>query len=177
MAKSLTPKQAIFIREYRVDRNATRAAIAAGVPTASAAVTGSRWLKTPAVIAAIDLADARSLAKLDISAERVLQGLGRIAFHDTGRLYDENGELLPVHELDEETRFAVASVEDETTSGAAYVTTRTRRVKMVDRVRGLELLARYHKLLTDKVEHGGKLTLEQLVTGSWNDGESPQPHS
>jgi len=165
MAGKLTPKQGIFIAEYTVDRNATRAALAAGVPLASASVTASRWLKVPAVATAIATLDARRLQKLDISAERVLQEIAKLAYYDNARLYDENGARIPVHQLDEMTRAAVASVEDETTEGPCRVTTRTQKIKMADRLKALELLGRHQKLFTDKVELGGKLTLEQLVCG------------
>ena len=44
----LTPRQAIFIGEYLIDGNATRAARVAGYAESSADVTGARLLKNSA---------------------------------------------------------------------------------------------------------------------------------
>jgi phage terminase small subunit len=41
-----------------------------------------------------------------------------------------------------------------------------RKVKFWDKVKGLELLGKHLKLFTEKVEHSGSLTLEQLVLAS-----------
>jgi phage terminase small subunit len=49
----LTKKQRIFVKEYLVDSNATRAAKAAGYSKASATVIGSRLLTNVKVRAAI----------------------------------------------------------------------------------------------------------------------------
>lgn len=168
MSDKLTPKQGIFIAEYLVDLNATRAAIAAGVPEKSAAVTAARWRKHPKIAAAIALKQARRVERLDESADRVLLELMRLAYFDPGRLYDADGNRIPVHLLDEDTRRAVALIEDETV-GKGPKAVRTQKVKMADKGQNLERLGRYHKLFTDKMEHGLRITLEQLVTG---DGEA-----
>ena len=42
-------KRAIFVREYLIERNGTRAAIAAGFSAKSAAVTASKLLKNPKI--------------------------------------------------------------------------------------------------------------------------------
>jgi len=160
MAGKLTPKKAIFIAEYSLRGNGTQAAIAAGVPEASAAVTASRWLRDAKIAAAIEEQKARLVAKLELTQERVLQELMRIAWYDPGKLFYEDGTRIPVHLLDEDTRRAVASVEDETEDGK-----RTQYVKMCDKKGAGELLGKYLKMWTDKTEHNGHVTLEQLVCG------------
>lgn len=167
MAGKLTPKKAIFIAEYSLRGNGTYAAKAAGVPEASAAVTASRWLKDPRILAAIEEQRARLVAKLELTQERVLQELMRIAWYDPGKLYDEDGNRIPVHLLDEDTRRAVASVEDEIEGE-----THTQYVKMCDKKGAGELLGKYLKMWTDKTEHSGNVTLEQLVCGQREAGEA-----
>ena len=44
MSSKMTPKQAIFVAEYLIDGNATRAAVAAGFEARSARVTGAASL-------------------------------------------------------------------------------------------------------------------------------------
>lgn len=164
MAGELTPKQAMFIAEFLVDGNATRAALAAGVPEKSAAVTASRWLKNRKIAALIGERQAKRTAKLEITAERVLQELAKLAYHDPGNLYDEQGKLKPVYLLDDVTRAAVASVEveEKSTRGSRSI---TKKVKLADKGQNLERLGRYLKLFTDRIEHDGRVTLEQLVCG------------
>lgn len=169
MAGKLTPKQAMFVAEYLVDGNATRAATAAGFAEASAAVTGARLLKNPTVASLISERQARRSAKLEITAETVLQELAKLAFHDPGKLYDEKGRLKPVHLLDDMTRAAVSQVEvDETETiddQGARVVAKTKKLKLADKGQNLERLGRYLKLFTDRLEHDGRVTLEQLVCG------------
>lgn len=164
----MTPRQAIFYGEYIKDGNATRAAIAAGFPEGSAHVAGARLLKNAKVAAAIGAWKARQRERLEITAERVIQELTSLATFDPGNLYDKDGNRIPVHKLDDVTRAAVAAVEDETTEtkvGRVKTVTRNQKVKMADKGQNLERLGKYFKLFTDRVEHGGKLTLEQLVCG------------
>lgn len=165
MAGKLTPKKAIFIAEYSLHGNGTHAAVKAGVPAASAAVTASRWLKDLTIQAAIEEQRARLVAKLELTNERVLREVMCMAYFDPARLYDENGERIPIHLLDENTRRAIASVEDETRT-VAGVTTRSQFVKVTDKKGAAELLGKYLKMWTDNVNHTGRLTLEQLVSGA-----------
>ncbi len=76
----LTPKQKLFIREYCRDLNATRAAIAAGYSENGAAVQGNRLLRNAKISSEIAELTAKTCTKLEISAEKVLQELVRLAF-------------------------------------------------------------------------------------------------
>lgn len=177
-----TPKQAIFIAEYLVDGNGTRAAIAAGVPERSASVTSSRWLKNKRIAAVIAERQAQRAAKLEITADRVLQEIAKLAYYDPGKLYDARGRLKPVHQLDDVTRAAVAQLEVEETettvagdaengkASTAIISTKTKKLRLADKGQNLERLGRYLKLFTDRLEHDGRVTLEQLVCGG--DGQA-----
>ena len=79
---ALTPKQARFVAEYRVDLNATQAAIRAGYSEQTAYAQGSRLLKHVEVAAAIDSKQQKLAAKLEIPPERIEAELGRYAFAD-----------------------------------------------------------------------------------------------
>ena len=165
----LTPKQAIFIAEFLVDGNATRAAIASGYSEKTAEAAGSRLLRNVKVSRVLAERNARRVEKLDVTAERVLCELAKLSYFDPGRLFDEFGKLKRVTEMDEVTRAAVESVEVDPETG------RVKKLVMAKKGQNLERLGRYLKLFTDRVEHGGRLTLEQLVTGGWDDEGSAQP--
>jgi phage terminase small subunit len=176
MADKMTPKQALFIAEFLVDGNATRAAIASGFSAKSAAQAGARMLNMSHIAAAIQYRQAQRAVKLEITADRVLQELAKLAYFDPGKLYDSDGNRIPVHRLDDVTRAAVASVEDETTDGPGWVRTVKQKIRMADKSKNLELLGKYLKLFTERVEHDGHVTLEQLVSGHCS-GADQSPES
>ena len=72
-----------FAREYSIDRNATQAAIRTGYSKRSAGMQGSRLLKDDAISARIIELENQYLKAADITAERVLEEIGRIAFAKT----------------------------------------------------------------------------------------------
>ncbi len=146
----LTPKQAMFVAEYLVDSNATRAAIKAGFAEASAAVTGARLLKNKTIAAAIEDRKAQLVKKLELSAEHVLEELAKLAFYDIRDLFDEKGSLKKITELDDVARAAIAGIDVQ---GKRMIT----KIKLSDRGQNLERLGRYFKLFTDRVEHDGKI--------------------
>jgi phage terminase small subunit len=164
----LTPKQAVFVAEFLISRNATRAAIAAGYSEKTAEAAGSRLLRNVKVSTVLAERNARLEEKLDVTAQRVIRELAKLAFFDPLDLFDERGDLLPVHRLDEVTRAAIAAldVEKQEHKGARSV---LKKVKLADKGQNLERLGRYLKLFTDRVEHDGRVTLEQLVCGSGGD--------
>ena len=80
--KGLTPKQRIFIMEYIVYKNATKAAKIAGYSAKTARSIGAENLTKPDIFAAIEKGLSAQLEKAEISADIVTQALKRIAFAD-----------------------------------------------------------------------------------------------
>jgi phage terminase small subunit len=71
----LTKKQALFVNEYLMDLNATRAAIRAGYSVRRAQPTGSELLHRPEVAAAVQKAIEERAEKLRLSSEDVLRSI------------------------------------------------------------------------------------------------------
>lgn len=107
----IEPKQQRFADEYLVDSNATAAAIRAGYSARSARVTSAKLLKNPRVAAYIAERRNRIATKLEITTERILEEARRLAFVDPANLVHPDGKLKGIHEIDENTRAAIASVE------------------------------------------------------------------
>src|SRR5579875_2449812 len=78
----LTPKQKRFVEEYLIDLNATQAAIRAGYSAKNADKIGSELLGKTRVAEAIQKAMDERSKRTEITADRVLQELARIAFDD-----------------------------------------------------------------------------------------------
>ncbi len=107
----MTPKQAAFVQQYLVDKNATQAAIRAGFSAKTASSAGERLLRNVEVCAAIERGMADIAGRLGITAERVLQERSRLAFFDVRRLFRDDGSPVPVNELDADTAAAIAGLE------------------------------------------------------------------
>lgn len=75
----LTDKQERFVAEYLVDLNSTQAAIRSGYSPRSAKKQGFENLQKPEIRRAINASKRRVAAKLEISAERVLQRLSDLS--------------------------------------------------------------------------------------------------
>ena len=86
MTKTLTPKQATFVREYLVDLNATQAATRAGYSARTANEQGARLLANASVAAAVRAGQEKRAAKTEITAERVLEEFWAIAMADPNEL-------------------------------------------------------------------------------------------
>lgn len=91
--------------------NATQAAITAGYSEKTAYSQGSRLLKNVEVAALVAERRKEALADLRINTDNVLRELSRIVHFDPRKLYKPDGTMKAIHELDDDTAAAIASVE------------------------------------------------------------------
>ena len=154
--KPLSPKQERFVAEYLVDLNATQACIRAGYSPKTADVQGPRLLGNVRIAQAISAGQSKRLAKLNISAERVLGEIASIAFSDIRRWFDAEGRLLPIHQLPDDVAAALGTVEviREKTIGQDTPIA-VLKVKAWDKVRALDMLAKHFGLVKERLEHSG----------------------
>lgn len=74
-------------------------------------VLASRWMARPDVKAARAEIDQNAVESVGITRQMIVRELGRIALTDRRKLFDEHGNPLPVHELDEDTAALIAGIE------------------------------------------------------------------
>lgn len=147
-SSKLTKKQKRFCEEYIIDLNGTAAYFRAGYAAKnenSAAASASDLLRNPKIQAYIqELMQARSQST-GITAERVLQEIGRIAFADM-RKFTTWGpgkvELKSCENLSETETAAIAEV--SLTEGPKGSHT---KIKLHDKVAALTLAAKHTGLL------------------------------
>ncbi|NTX09098.1 terminase small subunit [Myxococcus sp. CA040A] len=159
-SRALTAKQEAFVREYLKDSNATQAAIRAGYSEATAESQGSRLLRNAKVLAAVEAGQAAldEAVKDEVVVEvaEVIRELRRIAFSDIGQGVGERGGLLALKDMPEDFRRAISSIEVEELfagKGEERVQVGTvTKLKLWPKDKALELLGKYLKLFTDKVE-------------------------
>ena len=147
--RDLTPKQAAFAKEYLVDLNGTEAAIRAGYSKKTARGIASQNLAKPHVQAAVKKAMEKRGQRCDISADRVLTELARLAFADTADVIRiERGRVVVTDtaKLTQDQRRAIAEI-SETQHGM--------RIKLHDKKGALELLGRHLGLFPTRMEHSG----------------------
>lgn len=163
----MTPKQRRFVAEYRQDLNATRAAKAVGYSDKTAYSQGQRLLKHVEVAAAVAEKTQQQLEKADLTAERVLEEMRRLSFSDIRSLFDDKGNLRPIHELTAEQAACIGGFEVIKKNAAAGdgVIDTVHKVKVIDKTRTLEMLGKHFALLTERVHHTADDVLMEALKG------------
>lgn len=164
----LTAKQRRFCDEYLVDLNASQAAIRAGYSPDTANRMGAENLTKPVIKARIQQQMDERAKRTEVTADRVLLELARIAFcnvTDIARLVtksvkqqvwnEQTGtweekevmqqlvELKDTDTLPVDIRAAIASIKN-TKYGVA--------VEVVDKVKALELIGKHLGMFTDNLK-------------------------
>jgi phage terminase small subunit len=154
MAAKTREKRTVFVREYLIDRNGTRAAIAAGYAPRSASVTSCRLLTNAKVAAEVLALTEDRLERLEITADTVLQELAKIAFAnmvDYVSVRDDGGIAVDISRITPVQGAALADLRiDEYTSDKGRI--RRTRLRLASKTRALELLGKHFKLWSDRVE-------------------------
>lgn len=161
--QGLNEKQATFVREYLIDLNATQAAIRAGFSKKSAARYAVELLNKTHIAEAIKRAMQERNQRVEISQDRILEELSRIAFGDLrdAVTWGPAGvNLKESADLTDEQAAAIAEVGETVTKDGGST-----RIKRHDKVKALELLMRHKGMLNDKLNIGGELNVSALEKG------------
>ena len=140
----MTPKQKFFVKEYLIDLNATRAAISAGYSEKTAYSQGQRLLKHVEVGAKLAQSAQKVTEKLDISTEYV---------------------LTTIKETIERCSQGVEVLDDDGKPTGEW------RFEAMAVLKGCELLGKYHRLFTEKVEHSGNVEHTHFDTSHLTDAQ------
>lgn len=163
----LTHKQQAFVDEYLIDLNATQAAIRAGYSKKTAGQIGEQNLKKLEIAAAIQEEMDKRGTRTEITADRVLEEIAKLAFFDPRKFFNSDGSPIPIQDLDDNTAMALSGIdvleEFEGSGNDRVFVGYTKKFKLTDKKASLELLGRHLKLFTDKVEHTGKIEVESLT--------------
>lgn len=110
----LTPKELRFIDEYLIDFNATAAYKRAGYTPKSdkvASVMSCKLLVKAKIAEEIAKRQKELRDKAAITVERVLQEIKSLAFYDVRKIYNEDGTLKRIRDIDTETAVAICGIE------------------------------------------------------------------
>lgn len=167
--QKLTPKQARFVEEYLCDLNATQAAIRAGYSKRTATAIGAENLRKPHVAAAIAERQGERAQRTEITQDRVLQELARIAFADIRSLFtwdEERACYVPSVNLTDDEAAVVSAVKARTahfTTEAGVTETRIElELKTYDKLGALEKIAKHLGMFVERVEHSGRVEVRTV---------------
>jgi phage terminase small subunit len=146
-------REILFIYFYCSNgNNGTDAAIKAGYKPANAKTQASRMLATARIKAEVDRVMGKSLAKLEITVERVLNEIARLAFADIRNCFNADGTLKPLHELDDDTAAALVGMDVIEIENDGTTRVVAKKFKFADKKGSLELLGKHLKMFVDRVE-------------------------
>jgi phage terminase small subunit len=150
--KQLGPQHHRFIANYVArPHNAAAAYIAAGFSPGGARQSVHKLLRDPMIQAEIKRLIEEKHKALHMDVDEILARAAMLARIDVAALYDENGALRPIHELDESASIAISGIEvQEITSGTgknAKVIGSLKKVRLRDPMAAIRLLAEHKKLV------------------------------
>ena len=168
-----TKKQALFIKEYRIDKNATAAMIRAGYSKNGAGQSGATLLKNTNIQHLIDIEQENQNIRLEISADATLREINRLAQFDPRKLYikDEQGNRrrLEIWELDDDTAACISGLEETVTYPKAAHLEKKVVTKLLINQKGpmLKLMSEIQKLVKENADANPAESVEiEFVTES-----------
>lgn len=110
---NLTDKQERFCNEYLIDLNATQAAIRSGYSELTARTIGSENLTKLDIQERISELQKEISERNKITIDECVSTLAKMARFDISDLYNEDGTLKPIHEIDKDARLSIESIESD----------------------------------------------------------------
>ncbi|NMM62068.1 terminase small subunit [Clostridium sp. P21] len=147
----LTDKQKKFIDEYLIDLNATQAAIRAGYSQKNAFKIGSELLQKTTVQKHMHKCMKDREKRTEITQDKVLNELAAIGFANIAdylEVKDDAVKVFNTTDIPKEKLRAVVEIK-QTKDGIS--------IKIHDKVKALEDIAKHLGMFVDKVEHTGNI--------------------
>ncbi len=123
---------------YGLSKSAVEKWIKDARPIAENRLKSDEAIKSAANAIAIE--DAAN--ELNISRKRVLEEYKKIAFFDVRKIFSENGSMIPIQEIDDETAGAIAGVESFDSMSDGELTGTTKKIKITDKRAALDSICR-----------------------------------
>lgn len=154
-------RQERFCEEYLKDLNATEAAKRAGYSKRTAHSSGPRLLENVDIKKYISKLKRKRSEKTEITAEKVLKEIAKMAFSNLAdyiKISKDGTAEIDLRKLTREQAAALSEVTvDDDSIGGQKV-----KIKLHDKLKGLEQLGRHLKLFTDRTELDGEVTFKGI---------------
>lgn len=168
LKEPLNDKQLLFCKEYLTDFNGSRAAKAAGYSEKSAPTTANDILNYPYVQAYLSYLISSRAKRLEVTADKVVQEIAKIAFHNVEDLLDYFDGNVLFNDLDQ-MKFPeiIKNITIKETIRNGQRIGQVAKIEVYDKVKALELLGKYTAIFTETLNlknNGGKFDTPQQVT-------------
>ncbi len=168
--EKLTPRQKLFVQEYLKDMNASRAYRAAGYRSGNdeaVQASASRLLWSAKLSRAVHGELLKRFTTSEITADRVLRELARIAFSNMADFLRVNPDGSFVIDLSNVDRDAGAAICDAATTEGEH--SKSVKIKLHSKLSALDMLGKYLKLFnetTPAVSTEGHALLLDALSGA-----------
>ncbi len=99
------------------------------------------------------------------TVKRVLEEYSRLAFHDISRAFNTDGSLKSIHDIPEDIRRSISGIEvvnyEEDGDGKGSIG-KLHKIKIIEKTKPLDSIARHLGMFTDKVEHSGAVQIGEI---------------
>ena len=148
----MNERQKRFADEYLVDLNQTQAAIRAGYSERTAFEIGRGLFNKVDVRHYIQERLDKRGKRLEITADRVLQEIAKVAFSDMSEFAEwreSQATLIDSNLLDKVQTACIQEVSGQTNANGSTV-----KIKLYDKLKALEVLGKHLKLFNEKIDIG-----------------------
>lgn len=149
-SEALTPRELLFVNEWLKDENVSRAYLAAGFDCTerSASISGSQKLSDPRIRAYLSSVRESDDIRYELDRDAIIRETNRIALFDVRKLFDADGKLLPIKDLDDDTAAAISGFDFEQIKVGRgddqLIIGNTAKMRFVNKVSALDMA---HKIL------------------------------
>jgi hypothetical protein len=156
---------------------ALTAAIRAGYPARSASVTAAKLLVNGKIKARIAEIRANASAKTGVSLERTLDQLGAMAYADPAEMYHPvTGDMLPVHEMPENIRRAIISIEVDEIEVNGIKLGVTKKIKLAPKDKATDMILKHlGEYKKDNLQKQTQVTVVVDIVDDDEPGDTPNP--
>jgi len=152
----ITDMQRRFCQEYLIDLDPRMAAIRAGYPPERAKYAAAQIMKHPPCRDLIANLMAQRSKRVGITAERVLDRLGALAFGDARNLYNADGSIKKPGELSADDALMLAGMKTRRTvtlgEDGKMVPEVIEEIKHIDNLAALTLVMKHLGMLNEKID-------------------------
>ncbi|MBW2178786.1 MAG: terminase small subunit [Deltaproteobacteria bacterium] len=139
----LSPMQDKFIHNLIKGMTQEKAYIKAGYAPKAARKNASRLMTNDNIVKELAIRKARATKLADVNAANIIKGIAQIAFFDIRKIYNRDGTLKKLHEIDKNTAAALVGVDVQESIIYGQF---TKKIKMSDKLKALEYLAKFEGL-------------------------------
>ena len=169
---ALNERQKLFVAEYLKDLNATQAAIRAGYSAKTAYAIAEKLLRKAEIKQAIQEAMKARSDRTEITQDRVLQELARLAFFDPRKMFHGDGSPKAIHELDDDTAAAISGLDVVNVGNSEIGIGQVLKYKIADKGAALANAMRHLGMFTDKLDVSITGALAERLARAKKRGES-----